>query len=617
MATQFIKGDKEWQISLDGEQVISIPIAEGCTDSFEIINDKAFRWNRKASAPTSKMKMTIRVSYIPRYFQIPAVNYNGNGWGGGAQYSGYELDGKPWVYAWHRSSIPACTYTESEKYAVALFGEEAGGMSCSVYPDGEHTVQELIWPETEAPKVLFKRSWEDAYYGQMEPTDSFTCIVMLMHSGEPRERMHDLLDFAWEFFRRDLKMWYSPERIDQLDLLFFRQLWSKKYNGLVGFAHGLNWDDQSNLFIQQSDNFEIGWVGQNAAKACALLDEYIETGDEYAKEMAISALDSWDKYAFLPNGLMFVKLLEKPERLDSTLNGDIPMELDTCNLGTAATYFFRAAMLCEKAGIERPSYEKRALGLCDFFVKAQKESGVFAKSYFIDGSIDKPNGSTGAFVILPLFDAYGKTNDKKYLDAALKGLNFYLSEFDRGGFTTAGALDSYCIDKESAAPLIRGSLVAYELTKEPYYLKEAEEIAYYMATWQYHYDVDFPKDSMAGIAGAKTYGSTAVSAAHNAIDHFGLWWVPDYIKLAELTGHEIWKDRARALWYNGTQLLSDGTLVIKGRVRPAGSQDESIRHTRWGRPDHRYFVLSEWCTAWQGTFRHIALKMLDNWDILR
>ena len=88
-------------------------------------------------------------------------------------------------------------------------------------------------------------------------------------------------------------------------------------------------------------------------------------------------------------------------------------------------------------------------------------------------------------------------------------------------------------------------------------------------------------------------------------------------ELAELTGKAIWRSRARALWYNGIQLISDGTLVVNGRVRPAGSQDESVRHTRWGRPDKRIFVPSEWLVNWTGSFREVALDRLENWDALR
>lgn len=608
---------------LDGAHLLAIDVPEGCEDSFEPLSGQAFRWTRTCARPTGSMKLTLRAQYLPRYFQVPSVNYNGNGWGSGAQYFSYGTDEQPWSYAWHRVAIPACTYTESEQYAVALFGDEKGGMSCSVYPDGKQTVQELIWPETEAPKVLYKRFWADPYYGSMEPQSVFSGIVMLMPAGKPRERMHDLLDFAWSFFYRAVKMAYTPERVRELDLLFFRSLWHKRFNGLEGFSSGVCWSDETSSFLhntsknESSGSFEIGWVGQNAAQACALLDQYIETGDSDLRGKALGVLDSWDRYAFLPNGLMLVHLSEKPDRLDNRINGDIPLVLDACNLGTAATFFFRAADLCKKAGIDRPGYERRALGLCDFFVGAQCESGEFAKSYFLDGSIDSPHGSIGAFIILPLFDAYERTGDQKHLACALRGLDFYLEEFSRFGYTTAGALDSNCIDKESAAPVLRGALKAYETTGEEKYRQQAIEVGYYLATWQWHYSTQFDKNTLLAQLHFDTYGSTSVSAAHNALDHYGLYWVPEYLNLAELTGNDIWRQRARALWYNGIQLLSDGTLVVKGRVRPAGGQDESARHTRWARPDYRCFVLSEWLCAWQGTFRHLAQEMLKDWSVLR
>lgn len=618
MAITFHKINDEWHVLLDDQRVLTISVPQGCVDSFELLGENTLRWTRQAEVPVDHMKLTVKTTYEPQYFQVPAVNYNGNQWGSGAQYTGYRCGDTPWSYAWHRVSIPACTYTESDRFAVALFGEEAGGMSCSVYTENGSTVQELIWPETEAPKTLSKRCWRDPYYGKMAPTDHFSGILMVLPVSAPKQSLRTVLDFAWQYFYRDVTMSLTPERVDQLDLLFFRSMWTKRYSGLVGFCNGVNWDESISAFAKYSpQNFEIGWAGQNAAQACAMLDEYLHSGDIDARDKAISVLDSWDENAFLPNGLMYVKLQFKPDHLDSAIAGNIPMVLDTCNLGTAATYFFRAGKLCQKAGIERPSYIKRALGLCDFFVEAQQTNGELAKAYFIDGTIDLPHGSVGVFAVLPLFDAYEITGDKKYLNAAMNGANYYLDEFNKYGYTTAGALDSNCIDKESAAPLLRTALKAYELTKDKQYLESAIELGYYLATWQYHYSVDFPKDSELGILNIDTYGSTSVSAAHNALDHYGIYYIPEYLKLAELTGNEIWRQRARALWYNGTQLISDGTLLVRGRVRPAGAQDEAFRHTRWVRTDGKIFVPCELCTVWQGTFRHLVLQELDNLDILR
>ena len=616
-AITFDKQPNQTLILLDGVPAIRVETPAGAEDTFEPIDGGAYRWTRRTAQPTDKMKLTLHVLHKPRWFLVPSVNYNGNGWGSGAQYSGYGINGEPWLYAWHRVAIPACTYTESDRFAVSLFGDEKGGMSGSLHEEGEETVQELIWPETETPKVLYKRCWQPPFYGTMAPQSEFSGIILLQPAGKPRERMHDLLDFAWKFFYREVKMIYTPERVRQLDTLYIRQLFSTTYEGLSGFSSGFNWKDSESAFVKRTTQFEIGWVGQNASSACRLLKAYIDTGDEDLRDKGLAVLDTWDQYAFLPNGLMLVQLMAKMDHLDSVVNGDIPVALDSCNLGTAATYFFEAARLCEQAGIERPSYLKRALGLVDFFIKVQTAEGEFAKSYFLDGSVDSPHGSVGAFMVLPLFDAYEVTGEKKYLDAALKGMDFYLDEFERTGVTTAGALDSFCIDKESAAPVLRGALRAYDLTGDRKYLDQAVDVGYYLATWQWHYSTDFPADSEAKQVGYDTYGSTSVSAAHNALDHYGLYWVPEYMRLAELTGNEMWAQRARALWYNGTQLISDGTFVVRGRVRPAGSQDESVRHTRWARPDRRCFVLSHWLSNWQGTFREVALDRMKDWTILR
>ena len=611
------KEKKQYVLYGEDQAVAVIDAMTGCEDSFEEIGEGAFRWVRKAKKPKDEMRMTLRSADPLRYWQVPSVNYNGNGWGSGAQYSGFGSDGEPWVYAWHRVAIPACTYAESEKWAVSLFGEEKGGMSGSIWEEDGKACQALIWPETETPKVLFKRCWMPPYHGSMEPQSEFSAIIYVTRAKEIRESYHDLMDFAWRYFERDVRMPYTPEKVEQLDTLYFRSMWHRLPDGVTGFKAGKHWVESEADFVKTTGGFELGWVGQNIAVSCLLLRQYLKTGDADLKEKALSVLDSWVKYAQVGNGMMFVKLVCDPANVDSIVNGDIPTTFDANGLGVGATYFFWADRLAKEAGEERPEYRKAALGLCDFALRVQKENGELAKSWFMDGSIDAAHGSVGCFLVVPLFIAYNVTDDKKYLDGALKGFDFYYGEFMRTGYTTAGALDSNCIDKESSAPLLRSALMAWHATGDRKYIKAAENVAYYLATWQWHYTVTYPADSMIAKIGYDTYGSTSVSAAHNALDHYGVYWIPEFLQLAELTGNDVWRSRARALWYNGTELLSDGTLVIKGRVRPAGSQDESIRHTRWGRPDKKYYTTSEWLTYWQGTYREVALAMMDNWDILR
>ena len=143
------------------------------------------------------------------------------------------------------------------------------------------------------------------------------------------------------------------------------------------------------------------------------------------------------------------------------------------------------------------------------------------------------------------------------------------------------------------------------------------DIAYYLNTWLWHYTITFPRDTLLHEIGYDTYGGTSVSAAHNALDLYALYYVPEFLRLAELTGNPVWRQMGRVLWYNGIQCISDGSLVVGGRVRPYGTQEEAFRQTRWGRTDRKFFVPSGNLVNWMSAFREVTLDMVKDWDQLR
>lgn len=78
--------------------------------------------------------------------------------------------------------------------------------------------------------------------------------------------------------------------------------------------------------------------------------------------------------------------------------------------------------------------------------------------------------------------AFKATDDESYLQSAVKAFDYYYSEFERLGYTTAGALDTWCIDKESSMPLLRSALMLYDATGNRQYITKAENISYYRDT---------------------------------------------------------------------------------------------------------------------------------------
>jgi len=110
-----------------------------------------------------------------------------------------------------------------------------------------------------------------------------------------------------------------------------------------------------------------------------------------------------------------------------------------------------------------------------------------------------------------------------------------------------------------------------------------------------------------------TFGGTSVSVQHHHLDPWAALIALGWLRLSRATGKSIWRERATAAWRQATIGVSDGSLILKGVVRPAGGQDEGFYHTRWGGPPGG---VSDWLVAWPSAFRLITLYHWSHWDDL-
>nr|MBQ5811842.1 hypothetical protein [Clostridia bacterium] len=439
----------------------------------------------------------------------------------------------------------------------------------------------------------------------------------------------------------------SAEEIYRLAIAYTRFLFARERDGFCGFCTGSQWHPDTNAYKKKEHRYELGWVGQNASMANAFIYDYIKNGDKDNLDWALEAHDAWLKYGeargkflnarneyhywrTLPFETMTAADVDRWEwgedQYESVLNkigkpqkrnaeGKVIINHDACNLGTGADCYFEAYDMLKEVGIDKPEYLKAAFDTVDFALESQDENGCFAKAWDDDGNVLAKKGTIGCFLILPIIKAYKRTNDKKYFDAAVKAFDFYYAELEREGFTTAGALDTYSIDKESSSPLLRIALALYDVTGDRKYVEKSEKIAWYLCTWMMHFTVDYPEDCLISKLGYDTFGSTSVSTPHQALDQYALRDVLSFLKLYELTGYKQWRERAIAFWCNACQGISDGTLFINKRLRPAGAQDEAIFHTRWGRHGVKPFGPSQWLPAWPCAFRLENLRWHEDWSV--
>ncbi len=642
--TEIIQIENGYAVAIDGKPYARILPVEGATDTFEPIENGAWKWHRHTDAPTDHMRMELVLLGEPTFTMVPSVSYNGNGWGTLAEYVGDRAeDGTPWSWASHRVTIPACTYSENNDISIALMTEANANSACSLYKVDTGEKHVVIYPEEEQPKTLQRHFWGDPFQGTMEPTSDFEAIILAVPSDGGKHRYKCLLDFAWRYYGHAIDAPMTAKELYRLSIAYCRYLYEKDQNGFAGFTMGAQWHMNTTSYKKTEHRYEVGWVGQSASMANAFIWDYLQTGDREKLDTALEVHDSWLKFGkheaghidaridFDPWRYMDFSADYKPDRwklgecaYESHIgfvgkkfrrapDGQILLQNDACNIGTGADGYFEAYDLLQKAGIDKPEYLKAAYDICDFALRNQDENGSFAKSWDDDGKVLAKKGTIGCFLILPILTAYKKSNDKKYLDAAVRAFDFYYAGLERDGFTTAGALDTYSIDKESSSPLLRDALALYNITGDKKYVACAEKIAWYLCTWMMYYTVKYPEDCLISKMGYDTFGSTSVSTPHQAMDQYALRDVLSFLELYKITGFGQWRERAVAFWCNACQCISDGTMYVNGRLRPAGAQDEAIFHTRWGRHGVAPFGPSQWLPAWPCAFRLESLRWHTDW----
>ena len=643
--TNIEKQESGYVVTIDGKPYARILALEGATDTFEPIEDGAWKWHRHTDVPTDHMRMEMLLYGEPTFTMIPAISYNGNGWGGFAEYVGDRAeDGTPWSFASHRATIPSCTYSENSEISLALMAEANDNNACSLYKVDEGELHVVIFPEEEKPKTLQRHFWGDPFQGTMEPQSDFTAIILAVPSDGTRHRYKSLMDFAWRYYGHDIAAPMTAKELYRLGIAYSRFLFEREKNGFAGFTMGSQWHLGTTSYKKTEHRYEIGWVGQSASMANAFIYDYLQTGDKEKLDMAIESHDAWLKFGKYPAGHIAARIDYdewryfafpagyEPDRwevgectyetyrnfagkkLRRAPDGQIQLRNDICNIGTGADGYFEAYDLLQEAGIDKPEYLQAAYDICDFALRNQDENGAIPKAWDNDGKVLAKKGTVACFVILPIITAYKKSGDKKYLDAAVKAFDFYYSELEREGFTTAGALDTDSIDKESSSPLLRDALALYNVTGDKKYIACAEKIAWYLCTWMMHFTVKYPEDCLISKMGYDTFGSTSVSTPHQALDQYALRDVLSFLELYEITGYVQWRERALAFWCNACQCISDGTMYLNGRLRPAGAQDEAIFHTRWGRYGVKPFGPSQWLPAWPTAFRLESLRWHKDWS---
>lgn len=555
------------------------------------------------------------------YWVIPAVSFNGNHFGRGREPKDAAENGVWRTFSFRRTPIPGITYSEGKHFAVAVWSDnpqrERDDFACSLMPEEQTTTHRIIWPEEEMPTNYFNLNKSKSGYRKTLTLKKGETLTMTMYVNVSAVEAHHtaarhFLDKAWEMAAKPKIAIPDNDKIWNLAIRYAKEsLWhetekdSKKFSG---FVRGLL-PDGNGKWVSPNDFYEVGWVGRNISLANSLLADFLRNGNEDSKNKGLKVLDSWAEYCVLPNGLILSSFVGFPNR-------DTPHRIDANNLGGAAADFFEAADLAKQIGLDSKRYEKVAYDICDFIKNDQQPDGQYAREWTSDGKAVLREGSICATVIPAMITSYRLSKDASYLQSAIKGYDFYIQEFHRDGYTTAAALDTWCIDKESAIPLLAAATRLYEETGNRQYRDDAVSLSYYLSQWLWHYQGVYPADNDFTKYDYNTFGATSVSVQHHCLDVYALFWLPEWFKLSELTGDPQWRDKALAIWRNSQQLIGDGEMKIHDEIRPAGSQSESFFHCNywlggWS-ANKENEQINSWMPGWLGAARLEVLRKLGS-----
>ncbi len=587
--------------------------------------------NESGKTRTFKLILEAVTAFKPTRYLIPCVSYNGNYFGEGHEPKGMicEETGTPWIHSYDRTPIPSCSVTETKEVAFAMFAsandKDSMVSSVSLCPADDGRISHRIyWPVTEAP---FTYCDNDKYserldtYITLDDGESFKATAYLLCSTPMWENYGAcaVLDRAIELFPFKHGKNRSTDELWRLGIAYSRFL-LREHKGKLLFSSGVHPTANGPYFVP---HYEIGWCGQNIMNARMLTLEYLRTGEKKLLEQALAVCDNWVEkqsdlglvlahYEWYTEGKNWNYKPRDPSQSWAShvdyKNGWLP---ETCNTGWAACEMIKMWDLLRKNGIDKPAYKDFAVRIFEFFCDRYSEEYAFGKGWDFDGRCDEENGTVGAFVTMALCEGYKILGERKYLDFAVKSLDFYMKR-DLDNFTcTAGAIDCTCVDKETAGPVIIAALDLYEITKDKKFLEYAVKSSYYFASWMYTYDVYYGPEAEFTQYGYYTSGSTYVSVQHPALDQWGELMCCEWLRLADYTGDARWKTRAMMMWYNSTQCIADEeNNVFHGLKRPIGSQNEAFYQARWGhRKDcNERGHLNDWLVSWVSVFR---LNVLD------
>ncbi|GIN69785.1 hypothetical protein J14TS2_02600 [Bacillus sp. J14TS2] len=461
-----------------------------------------------------------------------------------------KLESDYWAFRSDRAALPA-VFAWNDHFSGALFTEEMSSVGLTglgFIGNKDETTIWLNYPYREEPKTFFspvEPHPADCPTYQWKPAETVK-IQYKVYVGE--QDLHAYDPFIRELYSQHQKMYSLNPWVDL-----------KKAAELT--AHGLHyWHYDPNYHILNETaafdrelngnvggkgdrpHMHVGWVS-GAQYAHALLT-YGRRND--VKSYTEAAINVMDKIA---SGLAPIGIFWAEWKVDKGWGtGWNPNRnwLQARTISEATLFMVRSLLFEHKHDQTHQDWEKAVQSNLDFAVQCQREDGNFGSYYHCEtGKVEEWDGAGGILWIAALLEGHKYFQDDRYLNAALLAGHYY-RHFIKDEFIYGAPEDVHLTPtSEDAYNGVVAYVLLYEADKKEQWLQLASHVADWMMTFRWTYNLAFPKFSMLRQLDFRSRGADQASPSNQHLHNYGLFCVPEMLRLWHYTGDTYYLDRTR------------------------------------------------------------------------
>ncbi|MBB6735805.1 hypothetical protein [Cohnella zeiphila] len=220
--------------------------------------------------------------------------------------------------------------------------------------------------------------------------------------------------------------------------------------------------------------------------------------------------------------------------------------LQARTIAEATLFMTRAVAFERERGVSHPEWEKAVRSNLTFAVSHQREDGNFGSYYHCEtGEVEEWDGAGGVLWIAALLEGAALLGEPSFSAAAVQAGSYY-ERFVKDEYIYGAPEDVHLTPtSEDAYNAVVAYVHLYEFDKRPEWLALASSAADWMMTFRWTYNLRFPRHSLLAQYDFRSRGADQASTSNQHLHNYGLFCVPEMLRLWKYTGDRYYLDRTR------------------------------------------------------------------------